>query len=255
MHASSCLTAAVFTVLLVSANGIQTAAADSARPLGFSTQAHTRSLEIGREGLEVPGHVWLTYAGSRKRLFFNPQERWLTRDTVGQLRERWRFPTGAVITASPSVALINVPGEGRIQVVYFASWDGHVYAVRLEDGSELWRFAADDQPGASFPAAASATVRDQRVYIGWGETMYALDARTGEALWRFAAGTGCRDENGNPPGLCGFDNERNQIESSALVADGKIFFGMDVNDVATGKGGFYAVHATDGRLAWFFDLA
>ena len=29
---------------------------------------------------------------------------------------------------------------------------------------------------------------------------------------------------------------------------------MDVNDVATGKGGFYAVDAADGTLVWFFDV-
>ena len=29
---------------------------------------------------------------------------------------------------------------------------------------------------------------------------------------------------------------------------------MDVNDVATGKGGVYALDETDGRMLWFFDL-
>src|SRR5262249_62208336 len=80
--------------------------------------------------------------------------------------------------------------------------------------------------------------------------MYSLDARTGTELWRFAAGTGCLV----PPGLCGFSAERNEIESSPLVAEGKVFFGMDANDRTGGKGGLYAVDAADGRLVWFFDL-
>jgi outer membrane protein assembly factor BamB len=188
----------------------------------------------------------------------NPKEKKLKPGKVDELRERWRYETGAIVTASPTVASIEVPGEGRIQVVYVASWDNNVYALRFSDGSRLWSFAADIQPGASLPAASSVHV--ERVgerdvaYVGLGETVYALDAATGDEVWRFVAGTGCTDVLGDPPGLCSVDGERNQVETSPIVADGKLFFGMDVNDVALGKGGFYAVDAADGRLEWFFDL-
>jgi outer membrane protein assembly factor BamB len=84
--------------------------------------------------------------------------------------------------------------------------------------------------------------------------MYALDAVTGAEIWRFVAGTGCVDDLGEPPGLCNFDGERNQIETSPIVAGGRLFFGMDVNEGQTGKGGFFAVDAVDGRLSWYFDL-
>jgi outer membrane protein assembly factor BamB len=209
----------------------------------------------------LPGELepveWRSYAGGPRRLFFNPAETTLNRDDVADLRPRWRFPTGAVITASPTVALVDLPGEGPTQVVYFLSWDLRLYAVRLRDGSEVWRVPTEDQPGASFPATASVDVtrvdgRD-RAYVGQGETFYSFDAATGEEYWRFVAGTGCRDGLGHPPGLCGFSGERNQIESSALVHEGVVYFGMDVNDVATGRGGFYALDARDGRLLWFFD--
>jgi hypothetical protein len=92
------------------------------------------------------------------------------------------------------------------------------------------------------------------VFAAVGETMHALDAVTGEEIWRFVAGTGCVDGLGDPPGLCAFDGERNQVETSPIVVDGKVFFGMDVNEGVTGTGGFYAVDATDGRMEWFFDL-
>ena len=59
---------------------------------------------------------------------------------------------------------------------------------------------------------------------------------------------------GQPPGLCGFGGERNQVESTPLVVGGTVYFGMDVNDVPTGKGGFYAVDASDGTLVWYFDV-
>jgi len=233
--------------------------------------------ELVREGLAFPDAVsvfpgdlqrkkaggkgkteWRAYAGGPLRQFVNPKEKKLKKAKLGQLRERWRFRTGAIVTASPTVARVEVPGEGLIQVVYFASWDNNVYAVRLSDGSKLWHHTADVQPGAEYPAASSAAVErigdHDLVLVGLGEVLYALDAVTGDEVWRFTAGTGCVDGLGDPPGLCARDGERNQIETSPLVADGKVFFGMDVNDVATGKGGFFALDAEDGRLAWFFDL-
>jgi outer membrane protein assembly factor BamB len=201
----------------------------------------------------------LTYAYGPERTFFNGAERFLTPETAAGLRERWRFQTGAIVTGSPAVAEVDVPGEGRIRVVYFVSWDGFVYAVRFDDGSELWRFAWDQQPGAGYPGAASAHVAEiggrQRVLVGAGESFYSLDAATGKRRWRFVAGTGCVDEDGRPPGHCGFDGERNEILSSAIVADGKAYFGMDVNEGPTGKGGFYAVDIRTGTLEWYFDVS
>jgi outer membrane protein assembly factor BamB len=197
---------------------------------------------------------WRTYAGGPHRLFFNPRENTLTAANVSQLQVKWTFPTGAIVTASPSVAHLHVPGEGRIPVAFIQSWDGNLYTLRARDGTKLWHFQSTPQPGASYPNVASIDVRriggQERVYLAAGETVYSLDALTGREIWRFDAGTGCVDL----PGLCGFEGERNEVESSPIVAGGKVFFGMDVNDREGGKGGFYAVDARDGRLAWFFDL-
>src|SRR6185295_12245006 len=33
-----------------------------------------------------------------------------------------------------------------------------------------------------------------------------------------------------------------------------VYFAMDVNDDVPGKGGVYAVDASDGRLVWYFDM-
>ena len=135
--------------------------------------------ELVREGLAFPDAVavlpgdlerkkaggkgkteWRAYAGGPLRQFMNPKEKKLKKAKLDQLRERWRFRTGAIVTASPTVARVEVPGEGLIQVVYFASWDNNVYAVRLSDGSKLWHFTADVQPGSEYPAASS-------VAVGW----------------------------------------------------------------------------------------
>ncbi len=222
--------------------------------------------EIVRQGLRFPDGVsvfpgdlqpreWRTYAGGDDRRFFNPRESAITAANVARLTPKWTFPTGAIVTASPTVARVAVPGEGRIPVAWIQSWDGNVYAIRVRDGSELWRFTTDTRDGVTYPHVASVHYEHasgiDRVFVGAGQTFYALDALTGAEAWRFDAGTGCVD-----PGSCNFSatGERNQIESSALVVDGKVFFGMDVNDREGGKGGFYALDTADGRLAWFFDL-
>ena len=197
---------------------------------------------------------WPALGGGPLRTNYNPAETTLTRENLPQLVEKWSFQTGKIISATPAVATVEVAGEGGVPLVFISSWDGNVYALRLADGSELWRFVTADQPGASYPNTATAHVEDvggtTTVFVSGGETMYSLDAATGTENWHFEAGTGCAD----PPGLCSFDGERNEIETAVVLANGMVMFGMDVNDQETGKGGFFAVDAADGRLAWYFDL-
>src|SRR5581483_6665176 len=197
---------------------------------------------------------WRTYAGGPRRLFFNPNTI-VTPANFRELRVKWKFPTNAVVTASPSIAELDVPGEGRIQVAYIQSWDHTLYAIRTGNGAELWHFAMDDQPGATFPNAGSVDIESvdgaERVFVTGGESIYSLDAVSGQQLWRFDAGTGCGYA--SPPGLCGFMGERNEVESSPIIAGNVVVFGMDVNDEG-GNGGFYGVDPRDGRLVWYFDL-
>ncbi|NQX89252.1 MAG: PQQ-binding-like beta-propeller repeat protein [Halioglobus sp.] len=211
----------------------------------------------------VTAQDWRTFAGGPARTFYNTRETDITRDNVDQLEVLWTFPTGAIITASPTVANIELP-EGRRDIIYIQSWDGFMYAIYRDSGKELWRFETRFQE-VSFPNTGSAHVENvngvDTVFFGAGERFYALNAATGAEIWTFDAGTGCRN-----PGDCGFRRERNQIESSPIIADGKVFFGMDIDDkervddpdpalaIEGGKGGFYALDAETGYLAWFFDL-
>ena len=235
----------------------------------FDTNGDPNLPEVIRDGLSFPDDVvivpgslveteWRTYAGGPARKFFQPDETVIDPSNVDQLVRRWFLGASKVITGSPTVAQVDVPGLGLTQVVYFVSWDYYIYAVRLADGMLLWRFLTDEHPGASFPAAASVHVdrvdNEDRVFVGTGETFYSLNAATGREVWRFVAGTGCKDANGDPPGLCAFDGERNQIEASAFIAEGRVFASMDVNDVPTGKGGVFALDASTGTLDWFFDV-
>lgn len=204
-------------------------------------------------GGAAAGADWPSYAGGPDRQFFNAAETQIDAINAGALTVKWTFPTGGIVTASPAIVPIDLPGERGVRVAFFQSWDGYVYAVRVRDGRELWRFATTQRVGVTFPGTASVHVESvggaPRVLVGTGQTFYALDAVTGAELWRFDAGSAC-----NATGGCGFAGERNEIESSAIVAGGLVLFGMDVNDQEGGKGGFYALDLLDGRMRWFFDL-
>jgi outer membrane protein assembly factor BamB len=226
--------------------------------------------EVLMEGLGFPDGVavrpgnlepkqWPTLGGSTTRQYFNPDESIITPDNVSQLVRRWEFPTTAIVTDAPTVAAIALPGEPGFQrLVFFQDWSQIVYAARLDDGSQLWSFQGAVQPGASYPGAGTVHVEKvdgaDRVFVGNGETMYALDAATGTEVWHFTAGTGCTDAQGHAPGLCSFDGERNQIESTPAIVDDTVVFGMDVNDDEVGKGGIYGVDVHTGHMRWFFDL-
>jgi outer membrane protein assembly factor BamB len=192
---------------------------------------------------------WSTYGRTQSRSFFNPAETRITRDTVAGMRLKWRYQTGAVVTAGPTVAYVDVPSEGRIKVVFIASWDGNLYALRQSNGSRLWSFAMKPHPGASYPQASSAEVAtvagEQRVFVGGGMTVYCLQAATGALRWEFDAGTGCT--------TCDSRTERNEIESSPTVAGNLVYFGLDTND-SLGKGGLFGVDAVDGHMVWYFDM-
>jgi polyvinyl alcohol dehydrogenase (cytochrome) len=192
---------------------------------------------------------WPAYGGTFERTFFNADEQLLTPATVGSLVPRWRFLAGAIVTAEPVLADVDRPGEGTVRMLFVTAWDGYVYALRAKDGSLAWAYRVKKDPGSDYGYASSGAVVEidgrKLLYVGANMTLYGLDAATGALVWAFDAGTGCT--------TCDRVTERNQVESSPAVADGMVFFGMDVNELSTGKGGLYAVDARRGTLVWYFD--
>jgi outer membrane protein assembly factor BamB len=193
---------------------------------------------------------WPAYGGGLERRFFNAGETAITKSTVKQLIPRWRFLTGAVVMASPVVADVNLPGAGDTRLVFVSSWDRHLYALRAADGGLVWAFEFKRHPGSDFQQSSSAAVADvdgrRLVFVGSGETMYGVDAATGALVWEFDVGTGCT--------TCDREQERNEIASSPAFFDGVVYFGMDVNELPSGKGGLFAVDARKGTLRWYFDV-
>ena len=79
---------------------------------------------------------------------------------------KWKFETGGSVDSSPALS------DG---VVYFGSYDYHLYAVDAKTGKEKWKFKTGD--GVS----SSPAVVDGVVYFGsWDNHLYALDTKTSE---------------------------------------------------------------------------
>ena len=89
-------------------------------------------------------------------------------DTIGvpQLTGlKWRFKTGDKVYTSPAI------GDG---VVYFGSWDRHLYSVDIETGQEQWRFMTEGS------VTSSAAIAGGVVFFGSQDGhVYAADTETG----------------------------------------------------------------------------
>ena len=129
----------------------------------------------------------------------------------------WRWTRTGPVESSPLL---------RGGVLYFGSWDRHVYAldVRRRKPRLLWRFRADDEVHTS-PAYAGG-----RIYFGTnGGSVYALNARTGRLAWRSRS-------------FSRFGG-REYFYATPAVAYGRVFIGNT-------DGNVYAFGATTGRLLW-----
>jgi polyvinyl alcohol dehydrogenase (cytochrome) len=190
--------------------------------------ASSRKPPIGRCDWPMWG-----YAPTRPFATTCPTE--LNATNAKQLRLRWFFNSRDVVTATPTV----VGGS-----LYVGDWSGRVYALRTRDGKPRWTFQAKPQrlvySGQIVASAAVADVGGTRtVFVPSGRTMYALRASDGKELWRHRLGTR------------GDRKDSTEIESSPVVADGKVIFGWDVHNSGDGyPAGVVALDARTGEPRW-----
>jgi len=65
-------------------------------------------------------------------------------------------------------------------MIYFGSYDDHVYALDAGTGEEKWRYGTDSW------VYSSPAVTDGIVYVGSNDGyMYAFDAETGDVKWKY----------------------------------------------------------------------
>lgn len=129
-------------------------------------------------------------------------------------KERWRFRAGAIESS-----LLTVNG-----LVYFGSWDRHVYAVSARTGRLVWSYQVDDR------ITSSAAYANGTIFIGSDSGhLYALSARTGRLRWRAASFTRL--------------GRREYFYATPSVAYGRVFIGNT-------DGIVYSYGATSGRMIW-----
>ena len=86
---------------------------------------------------------------------------------------KWKFETVGSVYSSPAVS------DG---MVYFGSYDKHLYAVDTKTGKQKWKFKTGDR-------VHSPVVVDQVVYFcSIDKHLYAVDSKTGEEKWKFETG-------------------------------------------------------------------
>jgi len=145
----------------------------------------------------------------------------------------WEFEPAGYATCAP--ALVN-------GALYFGTWGKQFYAVDAESGEPRWSRDVGHRFGQSSPAVVDGTVYvgtigDGPLVVSGPEdeeqfeacAFLALDAETGDLQWQYRE----------------FD-ERDNVESSPAVADGRVYFG--------GEEALYALDAATGEVAWTRDV-
>ncbi|MCJ7624467.1 MAG: PQQ-binding-like beta-propeller repeat protein [Anaerolineaceae bacterium] len=130
-----------------------------------------------------------------------------TQSEVG--KELWVYECGDEIRGSPYF------DNG---VVYFGSYDCHLYALNADKGKILWRYKTENG------IVGQPVVQDGIVYFGSEDhRLFAVSTRTGKLSWVFEA---------NGP-----------IRSSPRIAEGHVFVGSD-------SGFLHAVNLATSRQVW-----
>ncbi len=130
--------------------------------------------------------------------------------------ERWFYPTGGSVAASPVV-------DGRGVVVPAA--DGFVYSVNAATGTLAWKVDVD--AGVSSPALVEGLLVVAGGSFGGGGRVIALDGATGATRWTYTP---------NGP-----------VQSSVTAAADRVYFATN-----TALGTVCALNLASGRLDWSY---
>lgn len=191
----------------------------------------------------------------------NPVEKSLSRDSVAQLEEKWRFPQPWTLHLVGAIHATPVVVNGH---VYFGTATFPTFYKLDPHGKLVWSYRnpsarkADDKAGFGVPHEgffASALVHGDRVFVGdVGGFVYALDRYSGKERWKV-------DTRGRPfPGA----HSSNCIFASPVLADGKLIIAGGGYEHAlaaspghrccTGRGFVAALEPATGKALWKYDV-
>jgi polyvinyl alcohol dehydrogenase (cytochrome) len=202
---------------------------------------------------------WPTYNRDSLGTRHNSAERWLSRESVGQLVEKWRFPPA---DSSESIGVVHatVVVNGH---VYFGTETTPTFYKLAPDGKVKWAYRPSPRsplarPVFGLPTAGfmnAALVTSDTVYVGdMGGTIYALDRMTGLERWKI-------DTRAAPfPGA----HSSNCIFSAPILADDLVIVAGGAYEHAvaanpqnrgcTGRGFVVALEPASGKVVWKYDV-
>ena len=168
--------------------------------------------------------------------------------------EKWRYQTGSAITSSPAI--------GDDGTIYIGSQDHYLYAL-YPNGTLRWRFKTGDWVSGS-PSIGD----DGSIYIGsYDDSLYAL-YQNGTLKWKVGTGHGIGGApaigndgviyaatnrlrafypNGTLKWSFDFGDRNAGWSSPAISADGTIYIGVEIGNMAGGE--IIAINS-NGTLRW-----
>jgi outer membrane protein assembly factor BamB len=187
------------------------------------------ALLICGAGASAATDDWTTQDHDQQRTGFQPQHTGINRDNVGSLKLHWAVPLNELAYASPLVA------GGR---VYVATGKGNVYALRVSDGSIIWKTRVGDYIRMT-PALADGLLFVGNYGIETGPrnhvepstgSMSAISAKTGKLVWKTPV--------------------RGLVRSEPVIAHGIVFEGIAGGDTWNGclTGGIVSFDEFTGQL-------
>jgi len=167
-------------------------------------------------GLYETTHPWLAYRNGISRSGYQPVSTPNTNSTLWS----WSSPSGVV--KNPVIA------EG---VVYVAAYDD-LYAIDETTGAQLWTVDVNGASSSSNIGDRGSTISDGKLYVGDKDGyLWCLNSTNGQEIWHWPYTI--------PPG---------DINTSPVVANGKVYFGTDGG--ASGNNYLVALNVTTGAQEW-----
>jgi polyvinyl alcohol dehydrogenase (cytochrome) len=173
---------------------------------------------------------WPSYGHDRENTRTNPDEQWISPDTVSTLVQKWSKEGIAGVTATPTM---------RDATLYFSDWRANIYAVDPKTGTDQFvtRVSMTGQVNDS------ALLTEDRIYVGDGDAMlHAVDRATGMVAW-------------TPPVV--LDTHQDTIiYSSPNIVDNIIVIGVATIELVatktdyTSRGSVIGIDATSGAELW-----
>lgn len=161
----------------------------------------------------------------------------LPRVCPGRWRRTWiRLPLLCAILFCPAIIVAAcqpnpAPGNAH-DLLYIASSDGIVLALRADDGAVAWKVETGGDPHCQPILANGLLYVDEPDLLHDEGVLYAFDARTGAVRWKYAY---------------------QGITSSLLLADGILYAGA--GSITRHQGAVFAIRASDGAQVWNRDFA